>query len=423
MVDMYFLAQISDQAAASVGAILAFLGFGMLTVSSLSRSCCNIATQYLGAGKKQDANHVFTIAIALSLIVGLAWSLLLILFSETIAVALGLDSDLVILAAAYMPIIGWGFAFFSIRRALASIMESYGHTRDNLLSSIVLNLMNLGLNALFLIQFGDGPDTTSIQLIALATVSSWFTGLLLSIGLAYRRKLLHGLGWIEKEKIRSYLVQIFRIAIPAIAEPMAYQGSRVAVTMFIVSMGSMALATNVYVGQALTFVILIAVAVSQGSSVLIANSVGAKDFSNANDILWKSLGLATVSTIFVTFWLIVFYRPVFGLLTSDESIMSLARDILLLSLVSDLGRCMNVVVGANLRATGDAVFNSTTGMIVMWCIAVPLAYFFGIVLDFGLMGIFMANAVDEAIRGLICIYRWRQNIWQSSGINRQLATS
>jgi Na+-driven multidrug efflux pump len=49
----------------------------------------------------------------------------------------------------------------------------------------------------------------------------------------------------------------------------------------------------------------------------------------------------------------------------------------------------------------------------MWGIAVPLSYFLGIMQGYGLVGIWLALACDEWVRGLAMFWRWRSRRWQN----------
>jgi Na+-driven multidrug efflux pump len=48
----------------------------------------------------------------------------------------------------------------------------------------------------------------------------------------------------------------------------------------------------------------------------------------------------------------------------------------------------------------------------MWGISVPLAWYLGIYMDYGLIGIYIAFIVDEWLRGLIMFWRWRSRVWE-----------
>ena len=48
----------------------------------------------------------------------------------------------------------------------------------------------------------------------------------------------------------------------------------------------------------------------------------------------------------------------------------------------------------------------------MWGIAIPLAWFLGLHLGWGLVGIWLAFAADEWTRGLSMYWRWKSRRWE-----------
>ena len=84
----------------------------------------------------------------------------------------------------------------------------------------------------------------------------------------------------------------------------------------------------------------------------------------------------------------------------------MATQLFFVSLLLEPGRTFNIVVINSLRATGDARFPLLMGLISMWGIAIPLAWFLGLHLGWGLVGIWLAIAADEWTRGLSMYWRW-----------------
>ena len=80
------------------------------------------------------------------------------------------------------------------------------------------------------------------------------------------------------------------------------------------------------------------------------------------------------------------------------------------------GRTFNLVVINALRASGDAQYPFYVGLISMWLIAVPCAYWFGIKLGYGLVGVWCALAIDEWVRGLAMLHRWQSRRWQGKSL-------
>ena len=82
----------------------------------------------------------------------------------------------------------------------------------------------------------------------------------------------------------------------------------------------------------------------------------------------------------------------------------------------EIGRTINIIMVSSLQAAGDIKFPVTLGIISNWTVAVVLSYVFGIVLDFGLVGIWWAMAIDEILRGVIFIFRFKSGAWRKKNL-------
>ena len=60
-----------------------------------------------------------------------------------------------------------------------------------------------------------------------------------------------------------------------------------------------------------------------------------------------------------------------------------------------------------LKSAGDVRFPVVIGIICMWGLAVSLSYLFGITFSLGLLGIWLAQGIDEWVRGLFALKRWK----------------
>ena len=73
---------------------------------------------------------------------------------------------------------------------------------------------------------------------------------------------------------------------------------------------------------------------------------------------------------------------------------------------------MNIVIINSLRAAGDAKYPVLIGVFSMVLMSLPLGYFFVFHLDMGLVGIWLAIAIDEWTRAIIMFFRWRSRTWE-----------
>ncbi|MNN96955.1 MATE family multidrug exporter [compost metagenome] len=82
-----------------------------------------------------------------------------------------------------------------------------------------------------------------------------------------------------------------------------------------------------------------------------------------------------------------------------------------------------MVIINSLRAAGDARFPVLMGVCSMWGVSVPLAYLLGVHLEIGLLGIWIAFAVDEWLRGLIMLLRWRSRAWEKKALVKPVSAT
>lgn len=111
-----------------------------------------------------------------------------------------------------------------------------------------------------------------------------------------------------------------------------------------------------------------------------------------------------------------FSQLLFQVFTDNQEIWLLGSTVLLVSIFGEIGRSLYLIVGASLRACGDARFTSVIGFTSMWFIALPLAWYFGVHLSWGLIGISIVVSIDEVLRGTSNILRWNSGKWQSKGL-------
>lgn len=104
---------------------------------------------------------------------------------------------------------------------------------------------------------------------------------------------------------------------------------------------------------------------------------------------------------------ILFRRLLLGLFTQDERILMRAASIMLIDFFVEIGRSMNNTICGCMRGVGDVKSSMVVNLSGAWLISVGMSYVLGIGAGWGPIGIWIAFALDENIRGLILLCRWR----------------
>lgn len=413
--DAWFLSRISDSAAASVGAIMPILGIAFALYSTLHQGGSSVASQRIGAGDISKLAATYGVLFIILFFSGIVLTITMVLLAPLFAQWLGLEHDMADMASVYLTTIGMGTWILAIRFAAAAVLTSQGKTNWNMWSTLVMTIVNILFNYL-LIDGKFGFPALGLQGVAYASVTAWLVSLcftLIIITKHLKIKIALPTNWSLFKKNSS---PILKIAMPSVLEPMSWQFTQILMTAMIVTMGELALATRIYSFNLLFTAILYGFAISSGVQIKVAHYIGAKRFDDAHTQLMSGLKLGLVGAMFFVFTMLAISDQLFAIFTQNTDIWALGRLILFVAILGEFGRSFNLIVGASLRASGDAKYVSTAGFIVMWFIALPLAWLLGLHFAFGLVGIWLATSFDECIRGFIAIRRWHTNQWRTKGV-------
>lgn len=415
LLDMFFLSQISDNAAAAVGAItpLIFVANALLFITAFAGA--SIASQRIGSGDYQTANATIVVYALVVFVLGIGAALALIFGGPWVASVMPLPDEVEQYASTYLGIIGWMVALWGCRTIYQTIFNIYGEPKWNSMSNIIFFICNLTGNTIAIFGVGDIPPTGIEGVATAGVISALITVIFvvcvahfhLSIRLPVRYAIKH---------FASLIRPIGRIAAPSTLEPMSFQGNMMVLNWIAAEVSVLALTVKIYTYNTFLFCLMISIALSMATEAIIAQRVGRKEFDIADLQLRQSLKVSLIGTgVLALFWW-VFNQPVLGLFTDDPEVLALGFWAFFLAFLSEPGRTLNILIGSALRSTGDAAFTSFSSIAVIWLFSVPLAYILAIPMDLGLYGLLIAAIVDEMVRAAIKWWRWRQRKWEHYGV-------
>jgi len=182
------------------------------------------------------------------------------------------------------------------------------------------------------------------------------------------------------------------------------------------TLGTAALTTKIYTRSINFFILLFTISIANGGSIIIGQLMGAKEYDEIYKRCLRYLKYGITASALGATLLFFFYRPVLGLFTDSFEVFEIARILFFLGIILEPGRAFNIVIIGGLRATGDVKFPVLMGIIFQWGVGAFLGFVFGIVFGWGLPGIMVAALLDEWIRGIIMLFRWRSRIWQTKSL-------
>lgn len=419
-VDVLMLSRISDMATGAVGLANEIVFFCILMFGFVGIGTSVAVSQYIGARREQEASRISALAITINLIFGILVSIALVGFGESLLRLMNLSPAQIAMASHYLKIIGGFIWIEALSYAVSSIIRSTGQTKSVMFVTLGVNLIHIAGN--YLLIFGHfGLPAWGVTGAAVSTVVSRLLGIVVLIFLLYRSipapiRIKDYVTWKG-----AYVKQIMSVGLPAAGEHLAWQSQYLMVVSFVNMIGVTALNTHVYVMNVSNYFMALATAVGAGTEIIVGQMVGAGEMKAAYRRLMKSVRISFFLTFVIVGIASLFRREILGMFTQDTSIIATGAAILLLSVVLEPGRTFNIVIINSLRAAGDARFPVLMGVLSMWGVSVPLAYYLGVHSGFGLMGVWIAFAIDEWLRGIIMLLRWRSRAWEKKSLVKPLS--
>ncbi len=202
---------------------------------------------------------------------------------------------------------------------------------------------------------------------------------------------------------------IWELAWPAILTNLLFSVIGIISIKIVGELGASAVAA-VTTGQRIFFGLqAILMAVSAGTTALVARNWGAKDFEEGAKVTSASLWIGNGVALAIMVPCLVFAEQIAGIFGLDEDTTSQAADYIFYLSLFNVAFAINMVLGASLRAAGDTRTPLWVGAITN-VINVVLVYWFvfgGLGLPaLGVAGAGMANGAAFTIGGLILLALW-----------------
>ena len=107
-------------------------------------------------------------------------------------------------------------------------------------------------------------------------------------------------------------------------------------------------------------------------------------------------------------------------LETDTETMKIITIVLAIDFFVEIGRAFNHMGEFGLNGVGDVYATTIISVSSCWLISVLLAYIFGVLLDMKLVGIWLAFAIDEIVRGMLYLIRWCSGRWKKKFIDKKI---
>ena len=325
-----------------------------------------------------------------------------------------IDADVMDYAETYFLLSALSYPFIGLYNAGAALFRAQGNSKISMLSSLVMNVINIGGNAVLIYGFGMG-----VLGAALASLVSRAVSCLVVLWLLQRPGCplrVDGLRALAPDG--GLIRRILRVGIPAGIENGMFQIGKLSVSSLTSTLGTAAIAANAVANTASTFLNIPANAVGMAALTVVGQCLGAGEKEQAvyysRRLLLTAYCGAWVMNLSAFLFANRFAISLFNL--SPEAQTMALQVMVWFNFVSLFFWPSSFTLPNILRAAGDARFTMAVSILSMWVFRVGFCYVMVLGFHGRLLSIWMGMFLDWVFRSLCFFVRFARGRWMEQSV-------
>lgn len=404
----------------AIGNVNQIINVFLMTFNVVAVASTILIAQYIGANNKEKAKQLYTLSFVVNIVFGIFVTALILFFYNPIFQWLNYPDVILREAKTYIIWIGSGLILNSIMVTYSAFLKANGFMKECMYIAVISNIINVGGNALLI--FGLlGIPKLGIVGVSIASNASKLVAVILLI-IVYKRKVG---AKITLKEIRPFpfdqLRKMLGIGVPSAGESLSFAFVTIMVQKFINKFGAKVIQARVTVNLLSFISWIFAAAISATTQVIVGYLMGARDIEGTNKRFQTSRLMSMGFSLGGSLILFFLCRPICGLFISDPHTLDICQQIMFVEIFLEQGRAVNLCAVRSLQACGDAKFPILLAITISWLVAVGGGYVLGVVMNLGIVGVWIAMACDEIIRGILLSLRWRFGKWRKLSLVEQVA--
>ena len=307
--------------------------------------------QIYGAGRREDLNKAIGNAVTVMGLFGIALMVLGFAASPALLRLLNTPEETLDGAVLYLRIYFLGVPFLMVLNMESSILRAVGDSFHPFLFMVAGCVLNIVMDAVFVIVFGWG-----IAGVAIATVAAQVVNTALLTRQLNRKGQEYRLTFRELGIKGVYLANMLRLGVPAGLQSSMYSVSNMIIQVGVNSLGTVVVASWAMSGKTDGFYWAISNAMGAAITSFIAQNYGAGRTDRVRQCVKQGLIMHLVITVVVSAGLMLTAIPALRLLTPDEAVVETTYLIMSYFVPFYFTWVLVEVLSAVLRGAGDAVY-------------------------------------------------------------------
>ena len=401
LVDMLLVGGLGSNAVASIGSSSFFIGLGYSINAFVVIGTGIKVAHSIGKKDNKAVDEYISSGIILNLIVGIVYSLILILFGKNFIGFLNIgnpevERDGYIYLAINAPIL-----FFSFFNTLfIRIFNSFGINKSSLIISSIGVVINLILDPIMIYALNLGVTGAAIgTLIANFVMFIFFINKLRSL---YRFNFKIKLNYIK-------LKEIAVLGLPMSFQRILFTLVNILLARIIGSFGADAIAAQKIGLQIESVVYMVVGGLNGAISGFVGQNFGAKKYSRINNGYNTAIGIGIVYALFVSLVFIVTPEILVKLFIREDNTILIASDYLRIIGYSQIFVTIEMISNGVFTGFGVPKIPAFIS-IIFTSLRIPLALI--LIRFYGVNGVWLGISISSVLKGTIAYLIYKFKIWK-----------
>ena len=336
----------------------------------------------------------------------------LVLRQHILALIFGrVEADVMENALVYFLLTATAYPFMGIYNAGAALFRAMGNSKVSMFCSLVVNVINITVNAVLIFGFGMGAAGAGIGTL----VSRIAAAVIIMALLNHPDHVLRVEGLLRFEFRGAIVKRILFIGIPNGMENGMFQAGKLMVLNLITTFGTSAVAANAIANSVAGVINVPGMALGLAIITVIGQCMGAGETGQAVYYTKRLVGASYLCMLVMSAALFFSAGGLVTLFHLSPEACTMAAQVLRACAVGNvLFWPLAFTLPNSLRAAGDAIFTMAVSLGSMFVCRVVLSYVLACAwgLNLGLLGVWLAMIADWVVRAAFFLFRYWRGRWK-----------
>lgn len=410
MVDTMMVSSVGEAAVSGVSLVDSISILIIQILSALATGGAVICSQFLGKKEEEKARKsAGQLMFIMILVSGVVMIGILLSYRFLLRAIFGqISEDVMRCAEIYFVLSAISYPFLGVYNAGAALFRSMGNSKISMYNSLVMNILNIGGNAVLILGFDMGVFGAALATLVARVISC----IVMTSMLMKKENTLRVGGLQDLCPDKNLIFKILGIGIPSGIENGMFQIGKLAVSSLTSTFGTAAIAANAVANNIASFANIPGNAMGLAIITVVGRCMGAGETEQAKKYSRKLLLMSYIGVWAANILLAAGIYPILGCFSLSKEATEIAAQLYRsFAIVASVFWPLSFTAPNILRAAGDAKYTMKVSVFSMWTFRVASSYYIAGTLGLGVMGVWIGMYIDWVFRSILFVVRYLRGKW------------